>query len=68
MDKAYGIEKLMETFSFNKEDVLFIGDAIYENGNDYPVFLLGVDTVKVSSPEDTKKVIKGIINSEEKTV
>jgi len=55
MDKAYGIKKLMEYFKYNKDDILFFGDAVYENGNDYPVFLMGVDTVKVIGPEETKE-------------
>lgn len=55
MDKSYGINKLMNHFNYSKEDVLFFGDAVYENGNDYPVFLLGIDTVKVVSPEETKE-------------
>jgi len=55
MDKAYGIKKLMENFKLNKEDILFFGDAVYENGNDYPVFLMGVDTIRVSGPEETKE-------------
>ena len=68
MDKAYGIKKLIDFFKLDKQDILFVGDAVYENGNDYPVFLLGVDTIKVSGPEDTKKTIKDILNSAEKAV
>ncbi len=55
MDKAFAISKLMNHFNFSKEDILFFGDAVYENGNDYPVFLMGVDTVKVISPDETKE-------------
>jgi phosphomannomutase len=61
MDKAYGIKKLINHFNFTKEDILFIGDAVYENGNDYPVFLLGVETIKVSGPENTKDLIREIL-------
>lgn len=55
MDKAFAIQKLVDHFKLKKEDVLFFGDAIYKNGNDYPVFLMGVDTVKVTGPEETKQ-------------
>lgn len=55
MDKAYGIKKIIEYFKLDKSDVLFFGDAVYENGNDYPVFLMGVDTIKVSNPDETKE-------------
>jgi phosphomannomutase len=57
MDKAYAIKKLMEYFNLEKKDIIFFGDAVYENGNDYPVFLMNIDTVKVSGPEETKKIL-----------
>ncbi len=55
IDKAYAIQKLMDHLKLNKEDILFFGDAVYENGNDYPVYLLGIETVKVTGPEETKE-------------
>ena len=55
MDKAYGIKKLIDYLKIDKEDILFFGDAVYENGNDYPVFLMDVDTIRVSGPEETKE-------------
>jgi hypothetical protein len=55
MDKAYGIKKLIDYLRLEKEDVLFFGDTVYENGNDYPVFLMDVDTIRVSGPEETKE-------------
>jgi len=55
MDKAYGINKLLNHLKLRKEDVLFFGDTVYENGNDYPVFLMGIDTIRVSGPEETKE-------------
>jgi len=61
MDKAYGIKKLLEYCKLNKEDILFFGDAVYENGNDYPVFQMGVDTIKVKNPEETKAELKKIL-------
>ena len=61
MNKAYGIKQLMKYFSFNKEDLIFIGDAVYEHGNDYPVFEMGVETIKVADPEETKTLIKSFL-------
>lgn len=61
MDKAYAINKLLDYFKLDKKDILFLGDALYENGNDYPVFLMGIDTIKVSDPEETRKIIESII-------
>ncbi|MFA7252833.1 MAG: HAD-IIB family hydrolase [Candidatus Paceibacterota bacterium] len=61
MDKAYGIRILMEYFKYQKSDILFIGDAIYPDGNDYPVAQFGIETIKVENPEDTKKVIEDLL-------
>ena len=36
---------------------LFVGDALYEDGNDAPVIPTGVETRQVSSPKDTELVI-----------
>jgi hypothetical protein len=61
MDKAYGINKLIEHFKLIREDILFVGDAVYENGNDYPVFQTGIETIKTSGPEETKEIIRKLI-------
>ena len=47
MDKAYGMKKLIEQLGIAKEDILFIGDRLFEGGNDYPVKLMGINTVAV---------------------
>ncbi len=62
VDKAYGMNKLMDSTGLNKEDILFIGDKIMEGGNDYPVEQMGIDCVAVNRWEDTAYVIEGIVN------
>lgn len=62
IDKAYGISKLMEQLSLDKDEVLFIGDRLEEGGNDYPVKAMGIDTVAVERWEDTTYVIEGILS------
>lgn len=52
MDKAFAIRQIMNEYSLNKNDILFFGDAVYPNGNDYPVFQMGVDTIKIDSPRE----------------
>jgi len=64
MDKAYAINKLIEYYKLNKEDIVFLGDAVYENGNDYPVFEMGVDTIKVISPDETKERLIRLIKND----
>jgi len=55
MDKAFAIREIINYFRLSKEEILFFGDAVYENGNDFPVFELGVETVKVINPDETKE-------------
>jgi HAD superfamily hydrolase (TIGR01484 family) len=63
IDKAYGIRKLSKYLKFKLNEMLFIGDALFNDGNDYPVKKTGVDCIAVSGPQDTKKVLRKIINS-----
>lgn len=63
MDKAFAISKLLNYYKLNKEDILFFGDAVYEGGNDYPVFIFDVDTVRVTGPEETKERLIRLLNN-----
>lgn len=66
IDKAYGIHKLEEILGFTIPEMLFIGDALFEGGNDHPVRKTGVDCIQVRDPEDTKNIIQTIISNPEK--
>ena len=61
IDKAYGIQKLKENLSIKIVEMLFIGDALFEGGNDYPARKTGVDCIQVRDSEETKRVIETII-------
>lgn len=61
IDKAYGMRKMEELLHIGKDDILFIGDALHEGGNDYPVKSYGVDTISVDGWHETAKVIEGIV-------
>ncbi len=63
VDKAYGIEQIKKNLDITTDDILFMGDALFEGGNDNSVIRTGVDTIAVKDPEDTKKHIKEIISS-----
>jgi hypothetical protein len=41
--------------------MIFIGDALFPGGNDYPAEEAGVVAIPVRGPEDTKRVIEAII-------
>lgn len=61
VDKGYAVHKLAEHTGLTLADMLFLGDAIFPGGNDYPVKAAGVDSVKVRDVEETKRVVEAII-------
>jgi phosphomannomutase len=61
VDKAYGIRKLRDELGVEIAEMLFIGDAIFPGGNDYPALEAGADTIEVRDPDETKRVIQAII-------
>jgi phosphomannomutase len=61
IDKAHGIRKLQEILGLTLQDMMFIGDAIFSGGNDYPAMQAGVRSVQVRDPHETKRVIETII-------
>ena len=60
IDKAYGIKKLKETLGVPIADMIFVGDAIFPGGNDYPAKQAGVESIRVREPEETKRVVEAI--------
>lgn len=61
IDKAYAIRKLRDILSIKIKEMIFIGDALFENGNDEPVKETGISTIQVKGPGETKLVIEAII-------
>ncbi len=61
IDKAYGIRKLRDILGIAIEEMVFVGDALFPGGNDYPAQEAGVVSIRVRDPEDTKRVIEAII-------
>ncbi len=61
IDKGYGMRQIEKYVGMPIADMLFIGDAIYPGGNDYAIVETGVEYVQVAGPEETKKVIEGIL-------
>lgn len=61
VDKAYGMEKLIQAIEISKDEILFIGDKLQEGGNDYPVKAMGIDSIEVDGWETTAYVIEGIL-------
>lgn len=41
--------------------MIFIGDALFSGGNDYPAIEVGVVSIRIKNPKETKLVIETII-------
>jgi phosphomannomutase len=61
IDKAYGIRKLRDLLGISLKEMIFIGDALFPGGNDYPAEQAGVVSVGVKGPHETKRVIQAIV-------
>lgn len=61
IDKAYGIKKLSEVLSIDEKEMIFIGDAIFPGGNDFPATKTEATCIHIKNPGETKRVIEAII-------
>jgi HAD superfamily hydrolase (TIGR01484 family) len=61
IDKAYGIGKLRDILGITIQEMIYIGDALFPGGNDYPARGTGAVCIQVKDPEQTKRVIETII-------
>jgi phosphomannomutase len=64
VDKAYGIHKLESILNIPIAQMLYIGDALFPGGNDYPARTTGADCIQVRDPNETKRVIEAIVACE----
>ncbi len=58
IDKGYGVFQMQKHLGIAIEKMIFVGDALYEGGNDEPVKRTGIETIAVDGPEDTKELIR----------
>jgi HAD superfamily hydrolase (TIGR01484 family) len=61
IDKAYGIRKLSSILGISVKEMVYVGDALFVGGNDYPAEQAGVISIPVQGPSETKRVIEAII-------
>lgn len=64
IDKAYGMRKLAEQTGISLEEMLFVGDRLDPDGNDYPVLALGVRCHAVEGWEDTAGFLEQLLEAE----
>jgi phosphomannomutase len=65
IDKGYGIRKLRDILHIAIEKMMFVGDAIFPGGNDYPAKEAGAQSIGIKDPHETKRVIETIIACQE---
>ena len=63
VNKTLCVAKLRERLSLERKDMLFIGDALFKGGNDYIMKSTGIRCISVSGPQETKKLIRRIIQA-----
>ena len=61
IDKAYGVEWLGKHLGVKPREMLYVGDALFEGGNDAVVITTGVITRAVSGPAETLQVIDELL-------
>lgn len=61
IDKAYGIRKLRDVLDIPISGMIFIGDAVFPGGNDYPAKQAGALSIRVRDPNETKRVVEAIL-------
>ncbi len=61
IDKAYGMQQLAEQTGISLDDMLFVGDRLDPDGNDYPVLALGVTCHAVEGWQDTADYLDTLI-------
>lgn len=60
VDKAYGLKRLAAVTGIGLERMLFIGDRLDPEGNDYPVKVLGVPCHAVTGWRDTAEFVTAL--------
>jgi hypothetical protein len=60
IDKAYGIRKLRDILHVAIDKMIYVGDALFPGGNDFPAKQAGARSIEVRNPHETKRVIEAI--------
>ena len=61
IDKAYGVRKLRDILGISLKEMIYLGDALFVGGNDYPAEEAGIVSIEVHGPNDAKLATRTII-------
>jgi len=67
VNKTLCVKKLKERLGVDKKHMLYVGDALFRGGNDYIMRSTNIRCIPVSSPMETKKLIRRIIERDSDT-
>lgn len=65
IDKAYGVRQIKKYLHVPIGKMVFVGDALFPGGNDYAAKKSGIQCIPVRGPEDTKRIIRQILQDSE---
>lgn len=63
INKAYGVRQLSERLKIPVSDMLYVGDALYEGGNDAVVIETGIPTRSVGGPSETLTALDDLLRA-----
>lgn len=61
VDKALGITEIIRMLAVSSQEIAYIGDALYEGGNDAVILQTGIDAIQVSGPEEVRCLIRQLL-------
>jgi hypothetical protein len=64
VNKTLCVKKLRDRLGVDEKDMLYVGDALFRGGNDYIMRSTNIACKLVSSPTETKRLIKRIIETD----
>lgn len=62
IDKAYGVRRFSELTQISVAEMVYVGDALEEGGNDSVVKQTGIHTHEVFGPEETAAFIREVVD------
>lgn len=63
VNKALGVRWLSERLHLEPNEMLFVGDSIYEGGNDFVVVPTGIQTRSTKGPQETLGIVNELLTS-----
>ena len=61
LDKAYAVRELATLLAIRPEDIMFVGDRMTPEGNDYPAVAAGAMGVRVANPQDALGLMDALL-------